>query len=545
MKMKKSQHLLVGLLFALVLFTGCSEDNSLSKIETTPEEETETSDDIITALKTIPEISGIEIGTETVYGENPETKDIEETKDKVYNFNFTQPIDHYNPNAGFFTQRVRLIFKGFDKNVVLHTHGYNFNEEYVEYDPLATQLDANQINVEHRYFGESLPENFEDSRMTYLDADQEAHDLHNIVSTLRKSLFSKGKWASTGVSKDGITTALQAYYSDKYNWRDIDVYVPFCAPFLPGTTYSDGSFSCMDRTPGVYLYKNCGNGYEAGTAEAKGYESLKKIPYYICTNEKIRKAAIEVAYKISPDDYRRILDQYNQKSEYSTGNQEKDLAAYAIYMYFERLFDKFSYVNYYSWASLVPDADYVASDNATTQDINKFKDFISWSASELRTQISSTRASSTDDIYWDVLQFRRRYDMAPYYIQGFKELGIADNDYSSVDGTFLTAEQCFNVNYLFTQQNQYEGAYPQDRGKLMTDFLSWVEKETTMPIIFVYAYNDPWTGGGVTSDRVTLGPMVVSVVDGIAVHNDFFHNRGSYLQSSEDAIVGALNKFLK
>jgi len=548
MKMRKSRHLLISLLMTLTLFTGCSEDNSLTEVKVPQKEGQKTDDEVIKALKTIPEISDIEIGVKVVYGEDPNTKSMVEIDEKVYKFNFTQPIDHQNPSQGTYTQRVRLIFKGFDKNVVLHTEGYNFQTGMEMYAPLATQLDANQINVEHRYFGESLPENFEDSHMTYLNADQAAHDLHNLVSVLRKSLFSKGKWVSTGVSKSGITTALQAYYSDKYNWRDIDVFVPFCAPFLTGATYSDGSFSCMDITPCTYLYKNCGNGYEEGTAEAKGYDNLKKIPYYICTHEKIRKAAIKAAYNVSPGDYQKILNQYNQKSPYSTGNKEKDLAAFAISMYFDQLFDKFSYSQYYRWASLVPDMDYLASDNATDTDFSDFENFVFWGAKEvdaaLETQESAKRAA-TADIYWDFLRYRREDVQAPYRIQGFKELGLFEVDYSCVDGSFLTAEQCYKVNYLLTDQYKYDGAYPQDKGKLMSDFLAWVETETTMPLIFVYAYNDPWTGGGVTSDRVKPNPMVVSVVDGIAVHNDYFHDRQSYLQSSEKAIVDALNKFLK
>jgi len=543
----KSLYLLVSLLMVIALCTGCSEDDSMTEIVSPQKEEQNTDDEVIQALKTIPEISNIKIGTESVIGEDPDTKEIVKTQEKVYNFDFTQPIDHYNPTSGTYTQRVRLIFKGFDKNVVLHTHGYNFHEQLVMYTPLATQLDANQINVEHRYFGGSLPENFEDSRLTYLNADQQAHDLHNIVSTLRKNIFTKGKWASSGVSKDGITTALQAYYSDKYNWRDIDVFVPFCAPFLTGTTSADGSFSCQDVAPGTYLYKTCGNGYEAGSVEAKGYESLRKIPYYICTNEKIRKAAIAAAYNVNPSGYQEVLNQYNQKSPYSTGDQEKDLAAFAISSYFDRLFDKFSYLYYYLWASLVPDIDYLVSDNASDEDFARFKNFVSWNAEDVINEvrkISLTRGATTD-IYWDFLQSRREVDTAPYYVQGFKELGIAESDYSCVDGTFLTAEQCYKVNYHFSTQRQYNGAYPQDKGKLMTDFLSWVETETTMPMIFVYAYNDPWTGGGVTSARVKPNPMVVSIVDGIAIHNNYFHNRKAYLQASENAIVEALNKFLK
>ena len=538
----------VSILMALTLCAGCAGDDSLTEIALLQKKVQETDDEVVKALKAIPEISDIKIGAETVYGIDAETNELKKTDMNTYNFNFTQPVDYQNPSSGTYTQRVRLIFKGFDKNVVLYSHGYAFNNDMTEYTPLAAHLDANQIEVEHRYFGNSLPENFEDSRMTYLNADQQAHDIHNIVSTLRKSIFCNGKWASTGVSKDGITTALQAYYSDKYNWHDIDVFVPFCAPFLTGTTNSDGSFSCMDSAPGVYLHKTCGSGYKAGTAEAIGYERLRKIPYYICTNEKIRQTAIEAAYNVDPAAYQKILNQYHQKSEYSTGDLNKDLTAFAISSYLDKLYDKFSNVLYSRWASLIPDIDEFASGRIDDEDFDVLKKFFFWGSKEVKKELAKTETvtrGSVSDIYWDFLQYRRAVSSAAYRIQGFKELGIAVHDYSCVDGTFLTAKQCYDVNYIFTEQSRYQGAYPQDRGKLMKDFLAWVEKETTMPLIFVYARNDPWTGGGITSDRVKLSPMVVSVVDSIAMHNDRFHSRRYYTQTSENAIVEALNKFLK
>ena len=40
-----------------------------------------------------------------------------------------------------------------------------------------------------------------------------------------------GKWLSTGTSKGGITSAFYAYFSEKKGYNDIDVYIPFCAPF--------------------------------------------------------------------------------------------------------------------------------------------------------------------------------------------------------------------------------------------------------------------------------------------------------------------------
>ena len=103
---------------------------------------------------------------------------------------------------------------------------------------------------------------------------------------------------------------------------------------------------------------------------------------------------------------------------------------------------------------------------------------------------------------------------------------------------------------MFTTQALYEqcgkaGIYKQDGGYLMKDFRKWVETENTQPLIFVYAYNDPWTGGGISDEAVAKNPnMLVKVVDGLATHTDAFLHRDFYTKDSETKIVNALNKFL-
>ena len=487
--------------------------------------------------------------------------DEENTDDDVpsYTFSFEQPIDHNRPELGTYLQACRLRYKGAEKNVVVQTHGYNM--EYYDTD-LATQLDANQLSIEHRYFGQSLPEPFDNVDMTYLNSNQQARDIHNIVSALKKYLFKTGKWASTGTSKGGITTALQAYWSDYYKWTDFDVYVPFCAPFLTGTDYTDGTHSCNDITPGTYLKDVCGNGYEAGSKEAIAYERLKKIPQLICTNAKIRAAANKAVYQADLGSYQKILEQYNAKSPMSTGDQTKDVTAFALYTYYNALFSKFSYVQFYTWSDIVPDLKPLEDGTATEDQWNFFMQFITWDDKALdkyladqkkKTSQAMRRGSTKEEEQWDYLRFRRESPQAPYNIQSFTELGAADNDYSiaNTPGSILTPADCEKVNYMFTNQALYEqcgkaGIYKQDGGYLMKDFRKWVETENTQPIIFVYAYNDPWTGGGISDEAIKKNPnMLVRVVDGTATHTDAFLHRELYTKDSETKIVNALNKFLK
>ena len=114
---------------------------------------------------------------------------------------FEQPIDHNNPAAGTFKQRVWLSHKSADAPVVFITEGYNVTKPYKS--ELAELLEANQIIVEHRFYGESCPDSV---LWGYLTIKQSAMDLHNIVKYFRK--LYRSRWVSTGISKGGTTAII-------------------------------------------------------------------------------------------------------------------------------------------------------------------------------------------------------------------------------------------------------------------------------------------------------------------------------------------------
>lgn len=153
-----------------------------------------------------------------------------------YQLFIEQPIDHTNPSIGTFKQKVVLFHCGYDRPMVLVTEGYtsrganpNYNNE------LSTMFNTNMIEVEHRYFQESIPFMQADSTITdetlnwdYMTAKNEAADLHR-VNQLFKKIYS-GKWIATGISKGGQTaTFYTAYYP-----KDIDISVPYVGPLCKG-----------------------------------------------------------------------------------------------------------------------------------------------------------------------------------------------------------------------------------------------------------------------------------------------------------------------
>lgn len=138
---------------------------------------------------------------------------------KTFELQIYQPIDHEHPEKGHFYQRVFLTHKGFDKPMVMYISGYNQNGIY--YDELSKILDANQLSIEHRYFGTSLPDSID---YQYLNLEQATADLHRINQLLKQ--IYHGKWASTGISKGGATTIFYKYFYPD----DVDAAVPYVAP---------------------------------------------------------------------------------------------------------------------------------------------------------------------------------------------------------------------------------------------------------------------------------------------------------------------------
>lgn len=140
-----------------------------------------------------------------------------------YLLQFEQSVDHHNPDSQKFNQRVFLSHLDFNQPVVFITEGYTAshaeNPKFI-YE-LAGLLNANQICVEHRYFGTSVPEPL---NWDYLTVSNAAADLHRIVEVLK--LLYKVKWINTGISKGGQTTMYHRFFYPE----DVDISVPYVAP---------------------------------------------------------------------------------------------------------------------------------------------------------------------------------------------------------------------------------------------------------------------------------------------------------------------------
>ncbi len=150
--------------------------------------------------------------------------DLSTKNNAYYELRIKQPIDHNNLTQGYFEQRVFLNHKGFDKKMLMATEGYavTLGSDY----ELAELLEANQLDIEHRYFGNSVPntDNFE-----YLNLKQSCADLHHIHELLAP--IYKQKWISSGISKGGTTSLFYKYFYP----NDVTATVAYVAPVANST----------------------------------------------------------------------------------------------------------------------------------------------------------------------------------------------------------------------------------------------------------------------------------------------------------------------
>ncbi len=519
------------LLLTTALLAACStEDTKFGKDleKESQEEQAGQTDEVMKLLAAVPGVSDIQT-----------TLDAEGMV--AYNFNFTQKADHSKKDSYTFKQAATLHYVGPDAPVVLLTQGYSLtpSDSYKAND-LVTYLEANAIELEYRYFGTSQPEAGEDLAYAYLNTRQAAFDLHEVVAAFKQSMFKDNQWVASGSSKSGINSALYAYYSDLNGWNDMNLYIPFCAPFLVGT-----SDSPEDLSIGRYMEYSCGYGYEEGSTEQKGYQHLQQLPLAIADNAAMRKFCTQQMAQIFPDTYLKVLKNYNAKNKYTTGNLEKDLTIATLNLYFDNLFQKFCYIPFTDWASYVPNPA-TAMDDETSQE-----ELISFIFDNLETFTQNIYANVTrgDGVSLELGEFLKEMHNdknSVYQIQAIMQLGISRNAFALLaKSTYLTSNEIETVRPVFAYYYKLKKVAEQndlywDGGEEMSEFRAWVVKQTTMPMLFIYGSNDPWTGGQIDTPLATSKTQVIYNPGGY--HDDGILHQSYHYSSAQ--ILAAINKIL-
>jgi hypothetical protein len=195
----------LGLMFAAaVAGIGCGDDLEAPAL---------TSEQLFVKLRFLPGVTVQETPTE-------------QPGFHYYILHFTQPIDHKNPSLGTFQQEVSLLHRDERAKVplIIHTTGYadNKGDKPVE---LTKLLAANQVSIEHRFYGSSRPV---PTDWTKLTIEQMADDEHAIIDALHT--IYRGAFLTTGGSKGGMTAVFhRRFYPD-----DVDGTVAYVAPISFG-----------------------------------------------------------------------------------------------------------------------------------------------------------------------------------------------------------------------------------------------------------------------------------------------------------------------
>lgn len=166
---------------------------------------------------------------------------------------YRQPADHRHPGGGAYEQRLTLLHRADDAPVVLATSGYGLpaTPGPSRTEP-TTILNANQVSVEHRFFGPSRPA---PADWSDLNIWQEATDEHRIVQAL-KTIYA-GRWIQTGGSKGGMTSV----YHRRFYPDDVDGVVAYVAP-NDSLNELDGTYDRFFATVGDAACRSALNGVQ-------------------------------------------------------------------------------------------------------------------------------------------------------------------------------------------------------------------------------------------------------------------------------------------
>jgi hypothetical protein len=162
---------------------------------------------------------------------------------------FEVPTDHRRPNGERFQLLMTLLHRSETAPMVLYTNGYELWPAPSEYEP-TWLLGANQLSVEHRYFGESFPTSRD---WTRLDIRQSVEDFHRIVQAFRP--LYPARWLNTGGSKGGVAAVHHRFFYP----HDVDATVAYVAPTTHGLSdprtvrhlEQVGDVACRERLKGL------------------------------------------------------------------------------------------------------------------------------------------------------------------------------------------------------------------------------------------------------------------------------------------------------
>ncbi len=419
--------------------------------------------------------------------------DLDETGTiKSFVVDVKQFVDHNDANAGGFLQRLVIHLRDFDAPTVFYTNGYMNQFDQYSYLDLAEMIGANVVALEHRQFGTSY---FEDPQWTYLTVEQSADDLHDVYDMLKPYL--KGKWISTGTSKDGMTSI---FYKTLHP-EDMTVATSFCSPF---------NLSLTDMRVGTYMMEVSGTDAEKAQRTAVLRALTNDSIYEMYCNYLVETGQSV----ISPRDY--------------------------ISLGFEGFFGIHSYGDNSDREMVYPtlplDSNYICKWLDWHGDYANQKAYEALKKAWQALNPGSRRAFNTEKLKEKDPEWGTMY---AYSLQCAKQLGSYKHDVSVLKDLLPEGFDISDDNPCALNDEDI-WLYKTYDNSLMLYVLDYLAN-TNDPILMVYSKNDPWTG----ARPEKTGPGIKTVINPIGVHSHDLFNKVHYDDASFNAIRDFVGQYFK
>lgn len=450
----------------------------------------------------------------------------------VYHLYYHQPVCHQAQDGEQFQLRCVMIIQDDNEPATcsneIYIGGYGISGAWKNAMPyfnsmpvaeIAHRYHSNLIMPEHRYFNESSPEKCWE-KLEWLNATEASQDFHALFDAL-KTVF-EGKWAMTGVSKGGITTAMQhAFFPD-----DADIFVPKSSPFCRTISdprlheyYENNGWTPELRERLDSMYREMIEDsaavdffmslYREAKPTATDYECRKT--YLVNTLEK----GFYLRSHVQQGSVDKILDS-NQRLKDSIMSACDTLPSPAS-----------SFLNALYALSNLPDAsitweEFIQSKGTESKSASRSKGIIKKSA--LTRNSASGNYSMTKETWESVPNM-------PYFYQACLELGQYTYDFHNIykeaekqafaDSlqTFFTREETDYVTFGIPCLKSVE----YDNYTLFS-MVEQKTKEATKPIVFLYATADPWTGAQMDDEYINSENVRKYILDdqihGVSIDKD-------------------------
>src|SRR5574344_1142293 len=392
---------------------------------------------------------------------------------------------------------------------------------------ISGRYNGNFLQLEHRYFEGSAPAK-PWTTLGYCHASEAAADFHAIIHGLKK-VFT-GKWVISGISKGGITAAMQhAFYPD-----DADFFVPYVGPFCNSQAdprmhqywMSSKTWTPELHAAILHIQKEALNRpseYEL-FKQAFG-SSIKDSDSLRCTFvANIVGADAGIHSYSSRQEIADMMTQ-NKKMIDSLGYKDySDEMLFYIFNYQKFALDR-NYINWYKETFEGNPGMKVRAKLKSNLNL-KLKKFF----------MAPDVFGITEDDWYNA-------DLVPYFYQAGTELGYYDmQDFSyyydkqadadSVATLWKKMGNYYQMGLLFFNKLTFDSS--------LRNFVLDKTKNATKPITFIYGGDDTWTGSGMDDDCINGSNVRKYILEG--------QNHGASITaadaSTRDEIFAYMDKIL-